>query len=136
MQYMPPVLQFPHLHMHCQIVDGFSTLLRIFRCLLDASHWSVHQCFQLPLSNLNNVHGMVLLYCRMLDVVASDADLFGAERAQQAKQQQGWLAELKGGLLSGNLFRRFLQQHCSRGSQTSQICGHQAFAQAVSASLR
>ena len=87
-------------------------------------------------SIVTDVHGMVLLNCRMLDVVASDADLFGAERVQQANQQQCWLAELKAGLLSGNLFRRFLQQHCNRGSQTSQICGHQAFAQAVSAFLR
>ena len=120
-------------------------------------HRSDHHCFQLPASNCNDAHGTVLLHCRMLDVaasncndvyskvllncrmldvVASDADLFGAERAQQARQQQGWLTELKAGLLSGNLFRHFLQQHCSRGSQTSQICGHQAFAQAVSASIR
>lgn len=72
----------------------------------------------------------------MLETIASDEDLFGAERAQQAKQQQGWLADLKAGLLGGNLFRRFLQQHCSQGSQTSQICGHQTFSQAVSAIIR
>ena len=77
-----------------------------------------------------------MLHCRMVEVVASDEDLFGAEHAQQAQQQLGWLASLKAGLLSGNLFRHFLQQHCSGNSQTSQICGHQAFAQAVSAIVR
>ena len=55
---------------------------------------------------------------------------------QQAQQQQSWVADLQAGLLSGKSFRRFLSQHCGLHSSMTQICCHQAFAQAVSGMIR
>ena len=61
---------------------------------------------------------------------------FGSSRVQQAQQQQAQLADLQGGLLSGNCFQSFLAQRCGTNSQVNQICGHPAFAQAVSGMIR
>ena len=72
----------------------------------------------------------------MLQVIASNEESFGRERVQQAQQQQTWLAELQAALLNGNLFQRFLLQPCGPGGSVTQICGHQAFAQAVSGMVR
>ena len=73
---------------------------------------------------------------RMLQVVASDEERFGADRAQQAQEQQPFLLDLQAGLLSGNTFRQFLSQRCGPNSPMTQICGHQAFAEAVSGMIR
>jgi len=74
--------------------------------------------------------------CRMLHVIASNQEQFGSEKTQQAQQQQSWVADLQAGLLSGKTFRRFLSQHCGLNSSMTQICCHQAFAQAVSGMIR
>ena len=72
----------------------------------------------------------------MLHVIASNQEQFGSDRTQQAQQQQSWVADLQAGLLSGKTFRRFLSQHCGLNSSMTQICCHQAFAQAVSGMIR
>lgn len=72
----------------------------------------------------------------MLHVIASNQEQFGSDRMQQAQQQQSWVADLQAGLLSGKSFRRFLSQHCGLNSSMTQICCHQAFAQAVSGMIR
>ncbi|KAL3162328.1 hypothetical protein ABBQ32_010012 [Trebouxia sp. C0010 RCD-2024] len=72
----------------------------------------------------------------MLQVVLAHGERFGSMRVQQAQQQQAWLADLQAGLLSGHCFQRFLSQRCGASSQVTQICGHQAFAQAVSGMIR
>ncbi|DBA77760.1 TPA: hypothetical protein ACH3X2_008450 [Trebouxia sp. C0005] len=71
-------------------------------------------------------------YSKMLHVIASNQEQFGSDRMQQAQQQQSWVADLQTGLLSGKTFRRFLSQHCGLNCSMTQICCHQAFAQAVS----
>ena len=73
---------------------------------------------------------------RMLQVIIANDEHFGSTRVQHAQQQQAWLADLQAGLLSGNCFQRFLSQRCGANSQVNQICGHQAFAQPVSAMIR
>ncbi|KAL0047176.1 hypothetical protein WJX82_008696 [Trebouxia sp. C0006] len=75
-------------------------------------------------------------YSKMLHVIASNQVQFGSEKTQQAQQQQSWVADLQAGLLSGKTFRRFLSQHCGLNSSMTQICCHQAFAQAVSGMIR
>ncbi|KAL0039142.1 hypothetical protein WJX77_009062 [Trebouxia sp. C0004] len=75
-------------------------------------------------------------YSKMLHVIASNQEQFGSERTQQAQQQQPWVADLQAGLLSGKSFCRFLSQHCGMNSSMTQICCHQAFAQAVSGTIR
>ena len=72
----------------------------------------------------------------MLQVIASEEDQFGSERVQQAQQQQPAVADLQAGLLSGKLFQQFLSQHCGPNSGMTQICCHQAFAQAMSGMIR
>ena len=72
----------------------------------------------------------------MLQVIIDNAEPFGGDRVQQAQQQQAWLADLQAGLLSGNFFQKFLSQRCGPNCETSQICGHQAFSQAVSLMIR
>jgi hypothetical protein len=79
---------------------------------------------------------IILVCCRMLHVIASNQEQFGSDRTQQAMQQQSWVADLQAGLLSGTIFRRFLSQHCGLNSSMTQICCHQAFAQAVSGMIR
>ena len=79
---------------------------------------------------------IVLVCCRMLHVIASNQEQFGSDRMQQAQQQQSWVADLQAGLLSGKTFRQFLSQHCGLNSSMTQICCHQAFAQAVSGMIR
>ncbi|DBA77761.1 TPA: hypothetical protein ACH3X2_008450 [Trebouxia sp. C0005] len=75
-------------------------------------------------------------YSKMLHVIASNQEQFGSDRMQQAQQQQSWVADLQTGLLSGKTFRRFLSQHCGLNCSMTQICCHQAFAQAVSGMIR
>lgn len=72
----------------------------------------------------------------MLQTITAHGEHFGGPRVQQAQQQQAQLADLQGGLLSGNCFQRFLAQRCGASSQANQICGHPAFAQAVSGMIR
>ena len=73
---------------------------------------------------------------RVLQTVMSDEEQYGRQAAQQAQQQQSLVQELQAGLLRGNLFRQFLSQHCGPNSSVTQICGHQAFAQAMSSMIR
>lgn len=73
---------------------------------------------------------------RMLQVIIAHEEHFGSTRVQQAQQQQAWLADLQAGLLSGNYFQRCLSQRCGVNSQVTQVCSHQAFAQAVSGMIR
>lgn len=79
---------------------------------------------------------MLSFVARMLQAIIAHEDHFGSTRVQQAQQQQAWLADLQAGLLSGNCFQRFLSQRCGVNSQVNQVCGHQAFAQAVSGMIR
>ena len=79
---------------------------------------------------------MPLFVPRMLQVIIANEEHFGRARVHEAQQQQAWLADLQARLLSGNCFQRFLSQRCAVNSQVNQVCGHQAFAQAVSGMIR
>ena len=72
----------------------------------------------------------------MLQVIIASEEQFGSESVQQAQQQSEWLVNLQAGLLSTRCFQRFLSQRCGPHSELNQICGHQAFAQAVSGMIR
>ena len=120
----------------CALVEKKSSAVNDVSCLT-VNAGSAYPCHASQDSIRLQATELTLLFVpRMLQVIVAHEEHFGSARVQQAQQQQAWLADLQAGLLSGHCFQRFLSQRCGVNSQVHQVCGHQAFSQAVSGMIR